>query len=411
MTRVLVATHNAYWNRSMGSQQRIHAVIRYLVEQGHDVFVYYTSSAKIDYGGAVVPVFTPNDFIPRRSKGIRTYHRCIGWVKQSRELVERVLRKTRKQAKYRTWHDFMSEIERAAFLKLVDKKKPQVILVEYIWLTRLISNLPRRVRNSTKLILDTHDVMYERTRAFISQGRDLEDGADEADEAEALQHFDLVLAIQSEEAKKFTRLCPDLDVLTVPHAVDVVEAGNPSTGTSRLLYVGSDNGPNADGLRGFIESVWPRLSSECENTVLDVVGTVCRTIDSHETLPSVEFHGRVDNLLPYYERAAVVIAPVPYASGLNIKVVEALGYGKPVVTLPRGSEGMEDGVGSAFLVAADWDEFGVFCKRLIGNAKERNDLGNAALAYATRHFSPRAAFDELGRRIARAGGDKRALNR
>ena len=82
-----------------------------------------------------------------------------------------------------------------------------------------------------------------------------------------------------------------------------------------------------------------------------------------------------------------------------------LGEAEVLLVLPRGSEGMEDGVGSAFIVGSDWDEFGVLCKRLIGNAKERNELGNAALAYATRHLSPQTVFGELGRRIARAGGD------
>lgn len=391
----------------MGSQQRVYTLVRYLVEQGNDVAVYFSASAEIDHPRALVPVFSSIDFTSPLSTRKLFYYRCLGWVKELCRFANWKRYKRRKRDRYPTWRDFVSEVDRAAFRKLVDQKKPQVILVEYIWLTRLISNLPRRVRNSVQLIIDTHDVMYERTRAFIARGRPIQLGADEADEADALRYFDLVLAIQSDEANKLANLCPGIEILTVPHALECVPAEGGNTEGCNLLYVGTDTVPNADGLREFIESVWPQLHAEDANIRFDVVGSVCNKIENQEEYPSINFHGRVENLMPYYEQATIVVAPVPYGSGLKIKVVEALGYGKPLVTTPVGSEGMDDGVGSAFLVAADPEEFVAHCKHLAENARDRTELGKAALAYAKQHFSRSAAFGELGRRIALASAADR----
>ena len=42
-----------------------------------------------------------------------------------------------------------------------------------------------------------------------------------------------------------------------------------------------------------------------------------------------------------------------FGTGLKIKSVEALGYGRALVTTPCGAEGLEAGAGSAFRVASD----------------------------------------------------------
>jgi len=44
---------------------------------------------------------------------------------------------------------------------------------------------------------------------------------------------------------------------------------------------------------------------------------------------------------PYYQRSAVVVAPLRAGSGIKGKVLQALGVGRPVVATPVGAEGIE----------------------------------------------------------------------
>jgi glycosyltransferase involved in cell wall biosynthesis len=53
----------------------------------------------------------------------------------------------------------------------------------------------------------------------------------------------------------------------------------------------------------------------------------------------------------------VVINPISTGTGLKIKNIEALGYGKPLVTTSVGAVGMENGSHSAFLAADTAQDF------------------------------------------------------
>jgi polysaccharide biosynthesis protein PslH len=54
----------------------------------------------------------------------------------------------------------------------------------------------------------------------------------------------------------------------------------------------------------------------------------------------VEVTGTVADLSPLYERAGVVVVPLRYGGGTRIKILEALAYGRPVVTTAAGAAGL-----------------------------------------------------------------------
>lgn len=54
----------------------------------------------------------------------------------------------------------------------------------------------------------------------------------------------------------------------------------------------------------------------------------------------------------YYEKASVVVVPLSHGGGVKVKVLEALGYGKLVVSTSKGIEGT-DFVSNVDLVVAD----------------------------------------------------------
>ena len=49
------------------------------------------------------------------------------------------------------------------------------------------------------------------------------------------------------------------------------------------------------------------------------------------TIPGIELEGFVADVRPAYARAAIVIAPLLASAGTNIKILEAMAMGKPIV--------------------------------------------------------------------------------
>jgi glycosyltransferase involved in cell wall biosynthesis len=57
--------------------------------------------------------------------------------------------------------------------------------------------------------------------------------------------------------------------------------------------------------------------------------------------PNIHAIGFVDRIEDYFDQIAVNIAPIFSSGGVNFKVIESLGHGTPVITTPRGVEGLK----------------------------------------------------------------------
>jgi glycosyltransferase involved in cell wall biosynthesis len=67
--------------------------------------------------------------------------------------------------------------------------------------------------------------------------------------------------------------------------------------------------------------------------------------------------GHISKITEAYALGDAVINPVQYGTGLNIKSIEALGHGMPLVSTPAGARGLEHGAGEAYLLAESDIEF------------------------------------------------------
>ena len=78
-----------------------------------------------------------------------------------------------------------------------------------------------------------------------------------------------------------------------------------------------------------------------------------------------------------------MLAPMRFGTGLKIKTIEALGWGKALVATPSGCTGIEDGQGTAYLQGATAEEFAGHCIEVLTNATARNALERKAYEYAS----------------------------
>lgn len=120
----------------------------------------------------------------------------------------------------------------------------------------------------------------------------------------------------------------------IGHAINVRRNAPGPGQRSGLLFVGAlhPDTPNEDGLIWFLDEVMPRLARLLSQMpTLSIVG-VCRSARIQDRASStIRVIGSQDQLEPWYDAARVFVAPVRFAGGVPVKVIEAAASGVPVV--------------------------------------------------------------------------------
>jgi GT2 family glycosyltransferase/SAM-dependent methyltransferase len=203
---------------------------------------------------------------------------------------------------------------------------------------RFIRSLVRRQANllqGLRVIYDAEAVATNRDVARAAlEGRPYSEV-----EAKALIEVEVALArdatavvcVSEAEAALFKGKGPSVHVLS--HAVQPVLDSPEWDMRSGFLFVGrllERDSPNWRGLAWFIALCWPLIRAAMPRATLSIIG---RLHDDHGELeaPGVRLLGSVADLAPIYNRARVFIAPVHFAAGVPIKVLDAAAAGLPVV--------------------------------------------------------------------------------
>jgi glycosyltransferase involved in cell wall biosynthesis len=271
--------------------------------------------------------------------------------------------------------------------------RPLAVIAEYTLLSKCLEKLPP----STLKIIDTVEVFFRNRDRFHTEGLAAPFVCTRESEQLALNRGDVLVAIQKNDAHVLRELFPEKRVITLPHTYRKASPGaaHPATGT--ILYVGSSNPYNVHGLRQFLDQAWPSILKDVPNATLRIVGGIPRIERAHGD-PVVHV-GRVSDqeLAREYQTAHVVINPQVAGTGLKIKCVEALSAGCPLVMNRAAADGLEQGEGTAFLVAKDWPEFADHVVRVLSDDVLRQELAMKAQGFAEEMFSAVRTFSELER--------------
>jgi len=178
-------------------------------------------------------------------------------------------------------------------------------------------------------------------------------------------------------------------VVTISTLVHLQSPRPPATSEPTLVFIGSDYVANVDAIKFFCTEIWPLILAALPAARLEIYGGVCRR--ELDVVPGTRLAGSVADLSVPYQRAWLVICPLRFGTGLKRKTIEALGWGKALVTTATGAEGLEDGRGRAFLQANAPAEFARLCLQVLSDDSLRQRLEQAAYEFATAQNEQQAA--------------------
>jgi glycosyltransferase involved in cell wall biosynthesis len=117
--------------------------------------------------------------------------------------------------------------------------------------------------------------------------------------------------------------------------------------------------PNEDAALRLIEMA-PRLRRRGALQKLALVGIdpTQRMYAAAAGVAGVFITGRVPEVAPFLDRAALVVAPLAAGSGMKVKLLEAMARARPVLTTPLGAEGlaMRPGVHAEIVPLGQFEE-------------------------------------------------------
>lgn len=371
-----VPTHPA----SAGNRARVASLVDLLRQLGHRVYFMHVRQEAGDdqrMRASLGDAYLPVDYDMSRSR----------WRSLRRRIARKLGHPSMHNLGIDEWYDPALDEHLDSFFNTHDV---DAVIVEYVFFSRALLRVPASVRK----IIDTHDVFTDRYRRYVDHGlAPTWYSCSAREEARGLARADALIAIQSSEATHFRQLI-DRPVAVVGHAVRLQALPAEAVVPGRILFIASGSTINLAAFDWMKNAILPRIRAACPDAELAVGGTISRQV---EPAPGIRILGLVDDLADAYATAEVVVNPVQLGTGLKIKSVESLGFGRPLVTTPCGAEGLEDGAGDAFLMASTAEQLADDVVRLLTDPATAARIAAAGSTYATR-FN-RTVAEELLRLI------------
>lgn len=157
----------------------------------------------------------------------------------------------------------------------------------------------------------------------------------------------------------------------------------------RVVFTGNMSyKPNVEAVREFVKDVLPRIWAKQPATEFYIVGmdpvpAVRRLADGRRVVVT----GRVEDVRPFLQAAAVAVAPLQVARGLQNKVLEAMAMRVPVVASPAAFNGVHAVADRDLLLAADPDAFGRGVLNLLSDSASRERYAAAGRTCVERNHN------------------------
>ncbi|MBA3356870.1 MAG: glycosyltransferase [Pyrinomonadaceae bacterium] len=211
-------------------------------------------------------------------------------------------------------------------------------------------------------------------------------------ERRTCRRFDCVVAVSYEDREMMKKEYDLKQVYDVPTGVDTEyfrDSGREPRDPHNLVFTGSmDWLPNEDAIRYFTEEILPLVQKAVPDVTLTVVGRnpFPTLMELSKREPSIVVTGRVDDVRPYIERAAVYVVPLRIGGGTRLKIYEAMAMEKAIVSTTIGAEGLPVRGGADLLLADTVEAFAEAVVKILNNEGLARRLGQQAASGVKENF-------------------------
>jgi polysaccharide biosynthesis protein PslH len=209
----------------------------------------------------------------------------------------------------------------------------------------------------------------------------------------------VVFTVRDREA--LAPVSPSIPIVCIPFGTELPEQPLDPCGEEplTLIFVGNfTHPPNVDSALRLINEIFPRVKAQIADVRLQIVGDQPTIRIRQLAGETILVTGRVSDVTPYLNSAAIVVVPLRMGGGMRVKVLEALAAGKAIVASRLAVEGLEVVEGKHIRLAETDKEFADTIVQLLAHPEERASLARNARAWACANLGwgkTIAAYEQL----------------
>jgi polysaccharide biosynthesis protein PslH len=298
-------------------------------------------------------------------------------------------------------------------LRLIEERPIDIIHVHHCWNMRLADRIARA---SSKyhgrrplIIIETHDVQVRNQDILIAKhpltGCPSSEAALAQTERDLCHSADLLIHINENDACYFRELLPrhrhavQQPTLAAETERVLCGLGSDADGDA-LVYIGTANYWNLRTVAWLLEEVLAQIPALAHRVRIHgkVADIVRRERPDLAERHGVTLAGPVNTIDQAYRGARAVLVPALGGSGSSIKLLEALCYGRPIISTPPALRGVDAALAQRLPIASHTiaADFAAAVGRIVDEPR-RGPLPEYTAAYAA-HFSNKAhrqRFNEI----------------
>lgn len=216
----------------------------------------------------------------------------------------------------------------------------------------------------------------------------------------AFEKADAIVTITDEDKKNIQRLVPQKALYTCLTGINLdtyKKTESPSETNTLFHFASMDWMPNEEAASWLLEQVWPIVLKQLPESRLVLAGKNMPEKFRRLASKNLEVIEHVNSSSEFYHTYDIMLVPLWSGSGLRIKLVEGLAYGKAIVTTSIGAEGIAYTNHKDLVVADDAENFAGAIISLLSDEQKKKTLQTNARLLAEKHFDyKRIAADLIG---------------
>ncbi len=205
----------------------------------------------------------------------------------------------------------------------------------------------------------------------------------------SMMHFPVNVLVSEADIEYLKGVSPHTAGLVVhTNGVDVISSLEQDYDHNKIVFVGNMRTlQNQDAVYAFVQDIFPRILQRIPDARFYIIGANPPQGIMELACDNIIVTGFVDDLAAAIQDAAVAVAPVRVAAGIQNKVLVAMGCGLPVVLttlISRAIPELEDD--GNCIIRDEAATIADACIRLMHHPEERNALAQAGYNMVCQHY-------------------------
>ena len=217
-------------------------------------------------------------------------------------------------------------------------------------------------------------------------------------ENELVSNCDLVITMSDEDREKYIELysIKENKIKAIPEGYEVSPIDWNGAESNEIIFIASAYEPNVRAAELVLKS-----ADELPELQFNIMGSVCSVLKHRKIPKNVTLLGLVDESIKYQELSNSILAlnPVITGSGQNVKMIDYVSSGVPVIASEVGTRGFDVTIKNRFFVT-ETSKLTDGIKKAISDREVLKSISNFYIEYAKNNsyeVTENLAYDTLNK--------------